>query len=43
MAEVRLAVDVINRRGDVKPFAHCRAVIVTRKPAKASAEKTVVP
>jgi len=24
MAEVRLAVDVINRGGDVKPFAHLR-------------------
>src|SRR5271154_2461825 len=24
VAEMRLAVDVINRSGDVKPFAHCR-------------------
>ena len=39
MAEVRLAVDVVNGGGDVKLFVHYRAVIVTRYSAKASAEK----
>jgi len=29
--EMRLAVHVINRRGDVKPFAHCRTASVAHK------------
>jgi hypothetical protein len=31
MAEVRLAVHVVNRRGDVKPFAHYRIASVADK------------
>ena len=31
MAEMRLAVDVINRGGDVKPFVHCRIASVADK------------
>jgi hypothetical protein len=31
VAEMRLAVDVINCCGDVKPFAHCRIANVTDK------------
>jgi hypothetical protein len=31
MAEMRLAVDVINRGGDVKPFAHYRTASLAHK------------
>jgi hypothetical protein len=40
MARMRLSAHVINRGGDVKPFAHSRTVIVTWQTAKASAEKS---
>jgi hypothetical protein len=31
VAEMRLAVDVINGRGDVKPFAHYRTASLAHK------------